>query len=425
MANSASGIQVARSMHVPRTDGHTSQVAGVGYVSVGSNTLLESLRTAGGGVVRRSEDNGRTWREVERWDGGGAIGEDLVFNRDLPELFLDSDSGTVLRVFNTSHVRPSVIPWDYAVSPGPRTQRFCTQLSHDEGRTWTPPAPFVQSGNEYDDRHWMHGVWFGKNGAAIEGSQMVKTREGLVLTPWWGARLFGDDILNPAIDPGCSNPDGNVEWVTGCLLGRWHADGMGIFWACSSLITLPRKYSCDGADEGSCDYLPDGRLLMVLRARTYPHTGQEAPSLHYYTLSDDEGWTWSECRPLLYDDGSWAYSPACLANVFRSKKNGRFYLITNLAEGPCINCDPRTRCQIAEIDTDTMAIRKDTVTVIDRQPDELGETPCTRFSNFRWFEDRETLDIVLYMTPGGTGMGPAPDCEILGNAYRYDISLPE
>jgi hypothetical protein len=141
-------------------------------------------------------------------------------------------------------------------------------------------------------------------------------------------------------------------------------------------------------------------------------------------VSEDHGRTWSECEPLLYDDGSWAYSPACLAHVFRSSRNGRFYLITNLADGPCINCDPRTKLQIAEIDPDTLRIKKDTVT-IERQPAELGETPLTRFSNFRWFEDRQTGDLVLYVTPGGTGDAATPQHEIIGKSYRYDIRLPD
>ena len=164
---------------------------------------------------------------------------------------------------------------------------------------------------------------------------------------------------------------------------------------------------------------------MVLRSRTYPHTGQELPSLHYYAISCDEGRTWSEAKPLIYDDGSYAFSPSCLANVFRSSKNGRFYVITNFADGPCINCNPRNKLQIAEIDTDALRIKKDTVTIIEQQDKAAGQPDTIGFSNFRWYEHRETTNIILYMTacPGETN--PPPERKVSPHAYRYDIHLPD
>jgi hypothetical protein len=418
-------IRIHRSLHVARpAGGGNAWVTGVGYVSRDHDILMLSLSVAGESHLLRSEDNGGTWAQVERWVPEEPLAEGLLLGRSLPEFFVDPQTGWALRYFGTSQSKPGVIAWDYARAPGPRTRRIYTQISRDEGRTWSEPQQLIESGGEYDQTHWMAGVWYGKNGFGLDGGVPVRSPESLIIAPGYGPKLVGEDIINPAIAPEYSNPDGNVEWTSACLLGLWREDGSGLDWTAGERVTLPRNYSCDGADEPSLAYLPDGRLLMILRARTYPHTGQELPSLHYVCTSSDDGRTWSPGEPLLYDDGSCAYSPSCLANVSRSRKNDRVYVITNLADGPCVNCDPRTKLQIAEIDIATLTIKRDTVTIIEEQPPELGETPQTRFSNFRWFEDRRSGDLVLYLTPGGTGQGPAPDWEMIGQSYRYDIELP-
>lgn len=416
-------IHIEKSLHLASPDNSASvQVADIAHASKDMDILLEAFYS---GTLRRSEDNGSTWEAVEEWETEESLKNGLILERSLPMVFCDPENGLVLRLFTTQQYKPGTIAWDYSVALGPRTSRMFTQVSHDEGRTWSQPEQILLSGEEYDTRHWMDGVYYGKNGRVTEGTHFLKSRDGSVLVPFNGARLFGDDILNPEIPPERSNPDGNVEWVSGCLIGQWRGDGSGLDWTQSSLVTLPRKYSCDGADEPSIDYLPDGRLFMVLRARTYPHTCQELPGLHYYSLSSDDGRTWSECEPLLFDDGSLPMSPACLANVFRSSKNGRFYMITNFCDVPPVNCDPRTKLQIAEIDTETLRVRKDTVTIIEQQNKAVGQPDEMRFSNFRWYEDRETKDIVLFLT-GGTATGdPALRDRVPPHAYRYDLRLPE
>lgn len=420
-----SNVNVARSVHV-EASGPTeaAQVRAIAYASKDRNVLLESISIGKRDVIRRSEDNGKTWKSVEEWKSEEPLGDGLVLERSLPEVFCDPDNGLLLRFFITCRNNPQIVPWNYAESPVTRTRKVFVQTSDDEGRTWSEPRQLIMQGDEYDETHWLEGIYYGKNGAAIEGSHTIKNRKGEVLVPFWGTRLFENgDIINPNADPATANPDGAVEHFSGCILGRWRDDG-GLDWSESEKVRLPLKYSCDGADEPSVDYVPDGRLFMVLRARTYPHTGQELPSLHYYTLSSDHGRTWSEPEPLIYDDGSYAYSPACLANVFRSSRNGRFYVITNFADAPCVNCDPRTKLQIAEIDTDAMRVKRDTVTIIEQQDKAAGQPDTIRFSNYRWYEDRETQDIVLHMTPGPDNAGWPEGSEMLSHAYRYDIRLP-
>lgn len=417
------GIRISRTLHVEApSPTERAQVSSIGYASKDRNVLIAGISVGKRGLIRRSDDNGKSWEVVEERKSVAPLGEDLVLEKGLPAVFFcDPDSGHLLRVFSTAQDKPSVMAWDYARSPYWRTVRTYTQVSRDEGQTWSEPEQLIVQGDEYDEVHWMPGVYYGKNGAAFTGPRAIRGRNGTIIGALDGPRLFENgDLVDPDADPATANPDGATEWLAGCFIGRWRPDGSGLDWEVGERFALPKKYSCDGAEEPSVDYLPDGRLFMGIRARTYPHTGQELPSLHYYALSSDDARTWSDPEPLLYDDGSYAYSPACLINVLLSSKNGRFYVITNFADGPCINCDPRNRLCIAEIDTNTFRIRKGTLTIIARNDKDAGQPDTTRFSNFRWYEDRETKDIVLYVTPCGDD-----GSSVQSHSYRYNIQLPE
>jgi len=416
-------ITITREIHeeAPSPD-ERAEVAGVGYVSRDRNVLMQSIRIGKRSVIRRSEDNARSWEIVEEWQKHTQLEGDLVLDKNLPNTFFcDPDNGVTLRPVAICHDNPRILAWDYARSPFWRTMRQYIQYSRDEGLTWSEPEQIIAQGDEYDETHWMRDVWYGKNGAAFVGARIIKAPDGAIISALDGSRLFENgDIIDPNADPATAAPDGAIEWQAGCFFGRWRDDASGIDWTTGERFALPKKYSCDGSEEPSIDFLPDGRLFMGLRARTYPHTGQELPSLHYYAVSEDDGKTWGEPAPLLYDDGSYAYSPACLINVFRSNKNNRFYVITNFADGPCVNCDPRNRLYIVELDTDTFRLKKDTLTIIMRNDKAAGQSDRVRFSNYRWFEDRETKDLVLYVTPCGD-QGQS----VQSHSYRCDIQLPE
>ncbi len=397
--------------------GEGDSVPTTSYASREKDILIQKILLDKERVIRRSEDNGKTWKVVEKWQSEEPLGDNLVLCRDLSQFFLDPDNGRLLRTLATRHVIPGVVEHDFANSPGWRTLRNYIQVSPDEGLTWSEPEQVIVKGKEYDEKHWASWITYGRNAAVIHAnSHIIKTAEGALLAPFEGMRLFENgDIVNPRADWATRNPDGAIDTLSGCFIGHWREEGRGLDWSEGETVSLPWKYSCDGAEEPSVDYLPDGRLFMVLRARTYPHTGQELPSLHYYSLSLDHGKTWSEPAPLLYEDDSYPYSPATFAAVFRSSKNNRFYMITNLAEEPCINCWPRNKIYIAEINPENCRIIKNSVTLIDEEEHDPQSPSSGRMSNFQWYEDRHTRDIVLYVPHLGCSREAT---------YRYDLELP-
>ncbi len=414
-SDAAAPIAVSRSVHFDvASPAQQAQVTDISYASIAHNALIKCIGTPQGCLIRRSEDNGKTWTTTETWQGSAPIEGDRYLERDTPVFFLDPNTGWMLRVFMECESLRGVPPWDDK-SPVIATRRLYTQVSKDEGKTWGARQQLIQAGAGYDAVHWAAGVWYGKNSLAVEGTHILKLGDGTILMPYWGYRLHENDSIR-------SPQDGWTTSVNGCFLGKWRADGSGVDWDGGTPMTLPRKYSVDGADEPSIVVLPDGRLFMVIRARVMSDSKTALPGLKHFSLSGDSGRTWSEGEPLLYDDGSYPYSPACLGNVLRSEKNGRYYLITNLNSAPGSNCDPRNTLQIAELDVARMCIRKSTVTPIETRTGE--QPPNIRFSNFRWVEDRETQDIVLYLTACPGDVGRSPTCGCPPQSFRYDIRLP-
>ncbi|MCK5119304.1 MAG: exo-alpha-sialidase [Candidatus Latescibacteria bacterium] len=407
-------ITVERSMHIEAPDVHQpASVIGISYCSNDTPSFIESYRCGTEHAIRRSEDNGRTWTICESWESRRELGAGRYLSISLPEFFLDPDNGRMFRIYRTSEAIEGVKPWDVGAPVG--TTLHYIQVSNDEGITWSEPEQLIQKGDEFDEVHWAKDIWYGRNYGVIEALRAMKLSDGTILVPFWMAHLFENGSIR-------SPEDNGVLLQNVCLFGAWRPDGGGLDWEAGDYVTLPRTHSADGGDEISVDFLPDGRLFQIIRARFLNQPEAEWPSCKFFALSSDRGRTWSEPEPLRYTDGELAYSPACMGRVFRSKKNGRFYLITNLNDWPSHNCDPRSTLQIAEIDPETLGIIRETVTPIEtRQP---GQPINIRFSNWRSYEDRETGEFVLFMTACPGDVGRKFDCGCPPHCYRYDICLP-
>ncbi len=183
-------------------------------------------------------------------------------------------------------------------------------------------------------------------------------------------------------------------------------------WQKSNSIFLPRKMSSRGVGGSVCE-LRNGNLLLLMRGSDTKIT----PGRKWFSISKDGGLTWSDIADLRYDTGEQFYSPASDFQTIRSSKTGKLYWIGNICNEPPKGNRPRYPFQIVEIDEDGPSFRKDTITVIDdRDPERDSE--LVQFSNFSLFENRETLDMELYMTRLGENVDTWR-----ANAYKYTLVL--
>ena len=146
------------------------------------------------------------------------------------------------------------------------------------------------------------------------------------------------------------------------------------------------------------------------------------PGVKLFSISNDNGYTWTKPEPLCYEDGSYAYSAANFPETFRSTKNGKPYVIINISPKPCAGCDPRTALHIAELSTDPVAIKRDSVAIIEERMPEHHH--LVRYSMWKALENRDTGNVLLLMKMAMSEMSPMRNGYDF-NCYRYEIVLPD
>ncbi len=163
--------------------------------------------------------------------------------------------------------------------------------------------------------------------------------------------------------------------------------------------------------------LQDGRLIVICRGSATAST----PGQKWLSLSEDGGQTLSPMRPLTFDDGGQLLSPSSIHNLFRSTRNGRLYWIANIVDTPeaAYANGQRYPLYIAEIDEERIAVKRDSLVLVDDRRE--GEAGRLQLSNWSLLEDRETLDIEIYITLLGLD---AEDFWAAG-VYRYVFSPPQ
>jgi len=200
------------------------------------------------------------------------------------------------------------------------------------------------------------------------------------------------------------------------IIGDHDTDG-NLHWYGSQLVPFDPQGTCRGLCEGALCSLEDGRLAMLCRGdnSAYP----EKPGYKWLCFSQDQGESWSFPRPLLYDDGQPLSSGANGSALFRSQKNNKIYWIGNpaLEEPPCGNW-PRSPLAMMEIEEKDFTLRRDTMLIIDkRQP---WDGPQTQLSNFRFYQDRQTGNVILFLSRfGEKNSGSWKETHY----YRYEVEL--
>ena len=424
-------IKVKRSVYIKSPSDVEERSASVVYVDRDSPVLLEGVSSNGPSgksqVFRRSEDNGKTWKtckDTEDWSDI-PIDKNLYWARIPALIFLDDNHNFLVR-FIMKIKADKRMPIYAKDSPYSRYRYMEYQISNDSGLTWQKPIPLIIDG--YDEQHWAPEVWHGKNSLSPSGNPPLILPDGRICVPFYLIRADRYEDLGP-------NGLGGLQSC--CLLGTWSSNLQSIKWEAGKYTATVRAKSNGGTYEPTIIRLRDGRILMVMRANWGVQHFETGPCYKWYAISSDCGMSWSEAQVLKYDDGGPVYSPATYPQAFRSNKNGKVYLITNLMDypyelWPSGSCWPRDILQIVEIDEKTLCLKRETLTVIDqRQPD---QPRYIGFSNFSTYQDRQTSDLILFMTPMLPGYKGLYDhekaCRLPGNGvpghcFRYDISFSE
>ena len=377
--NSKSGIIVRKTFDSNFYDPAVATFEGnVSYLSKDKPTIFcsriirRSIRTNEATVLPLvSNDDGHSWRKYE--------GDNLrsCF------YFLDEENGMLLR-----HWRDALYDDTFGAF-AENTYSVFYQISPDGGQSWSEPEQMK----------------LGKTGFP---QHLIKLQNGQLL---W---CIEEDIAPP--------PD--FCGVTKTYLGTWRKDLSGIDWELTSTIEGDLGIGMDGIGEPHACQFPDGRIFMIFRSLT-PLAAQNQPGfpgIKQFSVSDDNARTWTKPGPLCYEDGSYVYSSASYPDAFRSSKNGRPYVIININDKPGQGCDPRTKLQIAEISTDPVAVKRDTVTIIEEKLPE--HHPLVRFSMWLPLEQRKTGNMLLFMK-----LMMSEFCPIRNgydfNCHRFEIILPD
>lgn len=248
-------------------------------------------------------------------------------------------------------------------------------------------------------------------GVCVSFCRPIKTSKGRLIFP--AQTHFLDADGKPVHYKGCWSPAGVIVHI----LGDYQSDG-AVQWHLSQPVFPDLEKTSRGLYEPAIAELNDGRFAMILRGDNsmFP----ERPGHKWLSFSDDHCETWTDPVSLPCDEGDPLESGSNGSALFRSITDGKLYWMGNLCidgERPNGNF-PRTPIVIAEVQEEPFALKRDTITVIDRQ--QPGESPQVQHSNFRFYQDRENGDVVLFLTRYGE---TSAEEWMLADYYRYRVAL--
>lgn len=321
---------------------------------------------------RTSTDNGRTWsapteiRTGEKRPNG-------TWRKHPRAGYADPRSGRLLEFW-----MEAVLPTD---DPLEGLRNYGVYYTVNGG----PTRQLIHKGSGFDAKHPIPGAELGRNGFMLgdHGSAPITAPNGDILLP---LEIF------PARDGKLYNPGGGYTW-SDAAVAHGHWKGGELQWTMSNLVTGDPATTTRGMVEPTLAFLDRKRVLMVLRGSNDRNT--KLPGYKWYSLSSDGGRTFPPARPWTYTSGANFYSPSSCSYLL-AHSSGRLYWLGNITpENPKGN-RPRYPFVIAEVDRKTGLLRKDSVRQIDTRQN--GENDILTLSNFFAHEDRESKDIVLYMT---------------------------
>lgn len=340
-------------------------------------------------AISLSEDNGRTWTKPEvRWKSS-TVPEGRMRYAE-PAAFFDAEhERLIVLIDHTLYPKDQLnVDTDYGLE---------LNIYDTRRRKWT-------------ERRELK--FPGQRTPAMSFSFPIKARSGRLLFPGMRKTV---DAEGKAIHFGKTWAPVD-EVVT--VIGEYGPRGE-LTWRLGQPLNIAPELSSRGLDENTLTQLADGRIAAACRGdnSAFP----DKPGYKWLSFSGDDGGSWSAPVPLPATGGEPLQSGANGSAFFRSIKNGRLYWMGNLAlrgERPNGNW-PRSPLVIVEVQDEPFALKRETIFAVDER--NYNDSPRVQMSNFRFYQDRETGDVVIFLTR----YGEFSEKEwMLADYYRYRARMP-
>jgi hypothetical protein len=340
-------------------------------------------------AVSLSYDNGKTWSEEQvRWKSQ-TVPEGRLRCAE-PAAFFDPDKEKLIVLVD-------------------RTLHPKDKLNVDTDYTLVMDV-FDPKKKKWSERRELK--FPGQRSPAMSFTFPMKTSRGRLLFPGMRKTV---DAAGKAIH--FKNGWAPVDEVV-TVIGEYDAGGE-IAWRLGQPLNISPESSSRGLDENALIELRDGRLAAVCRGdnSAFP----DKPGYKWLSFSRDAGETWSAPVPLPATGGDPIESGANGSALFRSIKNGKLYWMGNLAlRGERAKGNwPRSPLVIVEVQEEPFALKSETIFAVDERT--YNDSPRVQLSNFRFYQDRETGDVVIFLTR----YGEHSEKEwMIADYYRYRVYMP-
>ncbi len=317
-------------------------------------------------MFTRSEDEGKTWSAPARVVGPARPGDGYMTSWGFP---LISKSGRIYVVYNQYHGIDDVVHQ--------HTGTMDCVYSDDMGKTWSLPGRIPMKRSPYDHTdesipsNWvvwqkpirdLDGKWF--TGVSRWVSKAVRTPPHV--NSWTAWETVIDFLRFENID---ENPEPENIRIS---YSAWGENALRVPHYTNPLLSI--------AQEPSLVRLPDNRLFCTMRTMT---------GYIWYSISDDDGRTWCNPRPLLRrDKGLPILEPLCCCPIYQYSE-GKYVLLHHNNDG---------RFQGSTPEETSKNRRPAFIALGEYRPD--ADQPI-------WFSESK-----MFMDNGGVGIGPLTRIDI-------------